>query len=96
MNKHDRPVAIIYAPILVNNNLLTNFLKEQLPIYEKAIKEYQDKTGDKTLFICDKAYWKNGRYDPRLCSLRACESKDRTDFWDIFKRIKKEFKDNER
>jgi hypothetical protein len=68
------------------NDLLTNFSKKDLPIYEKAVKEY----GDTDLFISHKAndIYGNSQSD-WLMSLRTKRRKNLSDFWEIFHAIQK-------
>lgn len=75
-----------------NNTLLTNFSKSETEIYSLAIKKYEEKTGDKCLYITEDAYWQNGYKDPELSALRTRERKDMTAFWRIFEQIKQEVK----
>lgn len=72
------------------DNTLTNFTKDERPIYEKALKIYTEKTGKNNIFIRDTAYdgWGNLLSDHNaLCKL-DCE--DKSDFWRIFDNIRKE------
>lgn len=62
------------------DDLLTNFFSNQLPLYERAIKEF----GDDTLYISDKAYHSNGFKMEGVYSLRTTVHKDRSDFWNLF------------
>lgn len=72
--------------------LLTNFDKSETEIYSRAIKEYEEKTGDKCLYITEDAYWQNGYKDPEMSALRTRERKDLTAFWRIFEQIEQEVK----
>ena len=67
-----------------NDNLLTNFPKEDRPMYEAAIRRY-DKDD---IFITENAYLKDGMRDPSLCALRCTDSRDHSEFWRIFRDIK--------
>ena len=68
-----------------NKNLLTNFAKQQRPIYQKAIDEY----GCDELYISEDAYWRDGTKDNSLLSLRYKGDwcRDLTEFWRIFDKI---------
>jgi len=65
-------------------NLLTNFNVDQLPIYEKALKDF----GDSSLYITDQAYDNRGRLLSDYYSLRTKSNKDRSDFWKLFRGIR--------
>jgi len=65
-------------------NLLTNFNIDQLPIYEKALKDF----GDSSLYINNQAYDNRGRLLSDYYSLRTTLSKDRSDFWKLFRGIR--------
>ena len=75
-----------------NDTLLTNFSKSETEIYSRAIKKYEEKCGDKCLYITEDAYWQNGHKDPELSALRTRERKDMTEFWRIFEQIEQEVK----
>jgi hypothetical protein len=67
-------------------DLLTNFSKQDLPIYEKAVELY----GDNDLFISYKAYDIHGNSQSHwLMSLRTKRRKNLSDFWEIFHAIQK-------
>lgn len=68
-----------------NQNLLTNFNKEQRPLYEEAIRRY----GKGDVFITDDAYWNNGVRDDSMCALRCAVDKDYSEFWRAFELVKK-------
>jgi hypothetical protein len=65
--------------------LLTNFFDWDLPIYKEATKVY----GDKTLYIDKNAYGRNGVKLEGQYALRTNMSKDRSDFWELFRSIQK-------
>ena len=67
-----------------NDNLLTNFNKEERHMYEAAIRRY----GKDDIFVTEEAYLNNGMRDPSLCALRCTGHKDRSEFWRIFREIK--------
>ena len=67
-----------------NYNLITNFDKEEEPIYRKAIQLY----GWRGLYITKDSYWLNGYKDDKLLALRCTQRRDLTEFWDIFYKIK--------
>ena len=73
-----------------NWNLVTNFRKEQEPIYKKAIEEY----GWDGLYITEEAYYLNGvrDYDAHALRVKTNNIPDLSDFWKIFYRIKENFK----
>jgi hypothetical protein len=75
-----------------DETLLTNFSKSKTEIYSRAIKEYEEKYGDKCLYITEDAYWLNGYKDPELSALRTRKGKDLTAFWRIFEQIEQEVK----
>jgi len=60
-------------------DLLTNFSAYQLPLYEKAVKEY----GDDTLYISNEAYNCHGHKMEGSYSLRTVSNNDRTSFWNL-------------
>ena len=60
--------------------LVTNFHKDQLPIYQRAVKCY----GEENLFISQDAYDINGTPIPDCCSLRKRYKSDLSKFWEIF------------
>ena len=64
-------------------DLLTNFNSEQLPLYEKALNKF----GDKSLFIGDKAYNNQGNLLEGYYALRTKTNQDRSDFWELFRNI---------
>jgi hypothetical protein len=70
-------------------DLLTNFNENELPLYKKAIQEF----GDDTLFISDEAYTSNGYEINGYYSLRTTAHKDRSDFWRLFEILEKENKE---
>ena len=69
-----------------NKNLITNFIKKERPIYQKAIEEY----GWDGLYISEDAYWRDGTKDKSLLSLRykGEECGDLSEFWKIFRELK--------
>lgn len=71
---------------------ITNFSKKDLPIYEKAIETYVNKTGRDTLYIVKTGYDHHGELLPNDRSLHNFKlNDDLTDFWDIFYEVKKEY-----
>lgn len=75
--------------------LVTNFNKKLRPIYERAISEYKNKTGNDILFIKDEAHWQNGHFDENMNSLHIkpdaiCRC-DLTEFWDIYHVLETEY-----
>ena len=54
--------CVLYKP---NPDLVTNFKKDELSIYEEVVKIWGD-----DIFITEDAYWLNGHRDPTLCALR--------------------------
>ena len=72
--------------------LLTNFDKSETEVYSLAIKEYEEKYGDKCLYITEDAYLQNGYKDPKMSALRTRERKDLSAFWRIFEKIEQEVK----
>jgi hypothetical protein len=70
-----------------NKNLLTNFKKENMPLYDEAIRRY----GKGDVFITDEAYWENGRKDESMCALRCTIDKDYSEFWRVFEMVKKAY-----
>jgi hypothetical protein len=71
-----------------NSTMVTNFDKNRLPIYEKAIQEY-DKS--EILYIKEDAYDMNGDFTGDMSLHCSEKGTDLSDFWDIFDKIKKEF-----
>ena len=69
---------------VANHNLVTNFSKEQEPIYRQAISEY----GWDGLYITEDAFWRDGRKDDKLFALRCTEKRDLSKFWKIFNNLK--------
>jgi Fic family protein len=71
---------------LENKNLITNFIKKERPIYQKAIKKY----GWDGLYLSKDAYWRDGTKDPKLSSLRwkTDERRDLSEFWKIFRELR--------
>jgi len=70
------------------DDLLTNFTKDELTLYEKTIEKF----GDDTLFISDEAFSGQGRKLRDHYSLRTTVHKDRGDFFDLLRRLRKNFK----
>ncbi len=72
------------------DNTLTNFTKEERPIYEKALKIYKEKTGKNNISIRDTAYdgWGNLLSDHN--ALVTSDFENKTDFWRIFDDVRKE------
>ena len=75
--------------------LVTNFDKKLRPVYERAISEYKNKTGNDILFIKDEAHWQNGHFDENMNSLHIkpdarCRC-DLTEFWDIYHVLETEY-----
>lgn len=68
----------------LDDNVLTNFPKEQEPIYRKAIEEY----GWDGLYIDEDAYWNDGTKDDSLYALKCIERRNLTDFWSVFDKLK--------
>lgn len=59
----------MYSTICVQNqDLVTNFQKDQREIYEEVVKLWGD-----DIFITEDAYWINGHRDPEMCALRRRE-----------------------
>ena len=71
-----------------NENLLTNFKLEALPIYEEALRRY----GKDDVYICEDAYWGNGYKDETMCSVRRRREGDFSEFWNIVHQVKAEMK----
>lgn len=67
-------------------DLLTNFGESALPLYKKAIEQF----GDDDLYISDKAYNMHGAKMENSFSLRTKIYKDRSDFWNLFDRLREE------
>ena len=68
-----------------NKDLITNFDKEEEPIFREAIKQ----SGNYTLFITKEAYWMNGVIDDSMMALRTTNKKqDLSEFWKIYNLIK--------
>lgn len=67
--------------------LVTNFKKDRLPLYNKALKFYIKETGDKSLYIDRNAYIRGGIKDEDMCALRCTEQKELGLFWNIFDSI---------
>jgi len=68
-----------------NNSLLTNFNKNERPIYEKAINEYKKRGGNLDIYILDEAYWDNGYLDESMNSLNTNNRRIyHTEFWNVF------------
>jgi len=68
-------------------DLLTNFHSKDLELYRKAIELF----GDNTLYISCKAFDRNGRTLKDCYSLRTKKDKDRSDFWNLFRTLRKDF-----
>ena len=56
--------CVMYKPNQ-NPDLITNFKKDELSIYEEVVKIWGD-----DVFIMKDAYWLNGYRDPELCALQ--------------------------
>jgi Fic family protein len=71
---------------LENKNLITNFIKKERPIYQKAIEKY----GWDGLYISEDAYWRNGTKDNSLLSLRykGDQCRNLSEFWKIFRELR--------
>ena len=67
-----------------NNNLLTNFDKEERPMFEEAIRQY----GKADVFITDDAYDMSGRCVDWYHALRCTHDGDYSPFWRVFERVK--------
>jgi len=65
-------------------SLLTNFGADQLLIYEKALKDFEDDT----LYIDNQAYDRRGNLIDNYYALRTKLNKDRSDFWKLFRGIR--------
>lgn len=66
-----------------NWNLLTNFDRCELPIYETAIKLY----GKNDVYIDENAYLPDGQKDETAYALRCTEDRDYSDFWKVFDKV---------
>jgi hypothetical protein len=69
------------------DDLLTNFNEDKLPIYKMAIEEY----GDDTLYIDEEAYDRRGNKITGYYALRTYSNKDRSSFWSIYRSIEKQY-----
>lgn len=67
-----------------DENLLTNFDKEDRPLYEKAIAM----SGEVTIFIRDEAYDVFGNLIPECNALCCTEQKPYTAFWKCLETVK--------
>ena len=79
LTAHDYDDEICYE----EEDLLTNFSSEQLPLYEKILNKF----GDKSLFISDKAYNNQGNLLEGYYALRTKTNQDRSIFWEFFRSI---------
>lgn len=62
-----------------------NFNVEQRPIYEKAIKMFEEQSDDDSLYIKDDAFDILGRNHKNMNSLHhKHKGRDLSDFWNIF------------
>jgi hypothetical protein len=69
---------------------LTNFNRSKRPIYDEAIKIYNEKIGEEKLYIEEEAYDLMGRYVPTSNSLHTKRrGSGLDDFWEIFDKIEK-------
>jgi hypothetical protein len=71
--------------VFIEEDLLTNFPARQLGLYRKAVKEY----GDTTIYISDVAYDIKGSSLQEYCSLRTEVNCNRSDFWKLFNKLRK-------
>lgn len=67
------------------DNLLTNFPARQLSLYLKAVEEY----GDTTIYISGVAYDITGNSLHEYYSLRTEVNCDRSHFWQLFNKLRK-------
>ncbi len=70
--------------VFIEADLLTNFPTSQLGLYRKVVKEY----GDTTIYISDVAYDIKGRSLNEYYSLRTEVNRNRSEFWDLFEKLK--------
>lgn len=70
--------------------LRTNFNNNDLTFYEKAIKEFQEKTKSDRLLITPIAFGGNDIIVDDYSALHDYESGDLSEFWKIYDRIKAE------
>lgn len=65
--------------------LLTNFEKEELPVYKKAVALY----GKKDVYIAESAYTPGGyNISDTHCSLHRVKGRDYSEFWKCYECIK--------
>lgn len=70
------------------DNTLTNFHKKERPVYEQAIKEYQQRYGKEDVAIRDTAYDGFGNLLRDCHAIIAYNLEDKTDFWKIVDEIR--------
>ncbi len=70
-----------------DDNLLTNFDKEETHIYQEAIRRY----GKGGLFITEDAYDVYGNKIETCSALRRTQRGDKSEFWRIFDQVKREY-----
>ena len=64
--------------------LLTNFYNDELYRYEKALKEYIEKSGDRSIYIDRNAFIRGGRKIESMSALRVTSNHDCSAFWKVF------------
>lgn len=69
-------------------SFVTNFNKSKRPIFEAAIRIFNNEVKQEVLYICDEAYWNNGHLDDKMNSLHCKDNRDLSRFWRIFEQIK--------
>lgn len=71
--------------------LLTNFDLNRKHIYQMVLAMYEEQTGDKSLYIDERAYWVNGTRDNSMNAVIGKLNKNYKSFWDILNTINKEY-----
>jgi len=79
----------IHSGFSSSRTLRTNFDSERLPLYKKAIEEFE-KTEPKGLIISDEAYDIYGSRLSSSMSLHDSTGRDLSKFWRIFDRLRDE------